>query len=119
MRLVKDAFLRACEESIEAGMESLLSHAHQDCEFRPLAAQQRVLRGPAEMRAYFHEASSGGTAWQVRPQTFREDGDRVIVSGSVRLVRATGGFAESQVRWTYKFRDGRVAAVRTEPRYSG
>jgi hypothetical protein len=31
-------------------------------------------------------------------------------------VRPTGGFAESQISWTYRFRDGRLQEARGGPR---
>ena len=53
----------------------------------------------------------------VRPQTFEEHGDEIVVSGSVRLQRPAGGFAESQIRWIYRFREGLIEDAQWGPRH--
>ena len=53
---------------------------------------------------------------KLRATSFEEDGDRVLVNGSMRVGRPAGGFAESQISWTYRFRDGRLAEVASGPR---
>ena len=50
-----------------------------------------------------------------RPWSFEEDGDSVIVQGSIRLQRRDGSIADAQLRWTYTFRDGRLAAASSGP----
>jgi hypothetical protein len=39
------------------------------------------------------------------------------VHGSLRVVRPTAGFAESQVTWTYRFRDGLLQEAGWGPRH--
>jgi ketosteroid isomerase-like protein len=51
-----------------------------------------------------------------RAATFHEDGDTVTVNGSMRVGRPSGGFSESQISWTYKFREGRLAEASWSPR---
>ena len=36
--------------------------------------------------------------------------------GSARVQRSEGGFAETQVRWTWRFRDGLISEADWEPR---
>jgi ketosteroid isomerase-like protein len=86
-------------------------------EFCPYVGAGKVLRGPDEVRAFYRGQLEAGMAFTVRPSTFEERGDDVVlVNGSLRVVRPSGGFAESQLSWTYRFRDGRLQEVRGGPR---
>ena len=115
MRAVKTAFRAFAEDGVEAGVEYLLGHAHQDCEFRPYSDENRTLRGHDEVRAFVRDAlASGGMT--VRATSFRETGDMVVVNGTLRVMRPTGGLAESQISWTYQFRDGLVQEASGHPR---
>lgn len=116
MRVVKGAFEAQDESGIEAAIEHLLSHAHADVEFRPYVGNGRVLRGPAEVRSFYREQLDTGTSMVLRPTSFEECGDEVIVNGSLRIVRPAGGFAESQLSWTYRFRGGLLETARWGPR---
>jgi ketosteroid isomerase-like protein len=107
------------EDGFEAGLDVLLSDAREDCEFRPYIAFDRVLRGHDEIRSYYGEAIASGTDMKLKPTGFYESGDDVVVHGSIRVARPTGGFSESQISWTYTFRDGRLAAAGWQPRQSG
>ena len=118
MRAIRQAFEAFTQEGVAAGVEALLSCAHDDCVFRPYIAGEKTLHGRDEVRAFFREAVAAGTEMTVRPQTFDDNGDEIVVSGSVRLVRPTGGFAESQIRWIYRFRDGLVAEATWGPRHT-
>ncbi len=117
LQLIKNAFRLFCEEGMEAGVEALLSISHPDCEYRPYSATGQVLHGPEETRAFFFRNGSPSRAIRVRPQRFEEDGDLVIVSGSIRKHEESGGFSETQVRWTYRFRGDLVEQASWEPRY--
>ena len=117
LELIRNAFRLFCDEGMEAGVEALLEISHPDCEYRPFSATGQVLRGPEETRAHFFRDGSPSRAVRVSPQRFEEDGDLVIVSGSIRVHEESGGFSETQVRWTYRFRDGLVEAASWEPRY--
>jgi ketosteroid isomerase-like protein len=114
--VVKDAFEALREGDVEAAVERLLSRAHASFEFRPYLAADRVLRGADEVRAFFREQLAAGTRLSLRPTSFEEDGEQIVVLGSLRVVRPTGGFSESQLRWTYRFRDGLLRDARWGPR---
>jgi ketosteroid isomerase-like protein len=116
MRAIKGAFQAFTEQGPQAGVEALLRAAHEDCLFRPYSAGGQVLSGHAEVRRFFAEAAVSGTQTHVRALGFEEHGDSIVVTGSVRVTRASGGFAESQVRWVYRFRDGLVAEASWGPR---
>ena len=114
--VLKEAFVALEEEGLEAALERLLSRAHEDLEFHSYLAEGRVLRGADEVRAFFREQLAAGTGLTVRPSSFEEDGEQVIVNGSLRVARATGGLSESQLSWTYRFRDGLLQEARWGPR---
>jgi ketosteroid isomerase-like protein len=119
VRVVKEAFDALEEEGFEAALERLLSSAHADVEFHPYVADGRVLRGVDEVREFFRETLAAGTGLTVRPSSFEEDGEDVIVNGSLRVARPTGGLSESQLSWTYRFRDGLLREARWGPRRPG
>jgi ketosteroid isomerase-like protein len=114
--VVKEAFEALETEGFEAALERLLTRAHADLEFHPYLADGRVLRGADEVRAFFRDQLAAGTGLKVRPSSFEADGEEVIVNGSLRVARATGGLSESQLSWTYRFRDGLLLEARWGPR---
>jgi ketosteroid isomerase-like protein len=116
LQVIKAAFTASVDQGFEAGLEALLKVAHHDCEFRPYIAAGDVIRGHDEIRAYYQEAIAAGTDMRMRPTSFEEVGDRIVVNGSMRVGRPSGGFAESQISWTYKFRDGLLAEAGWSPR---
>jgi ketosteroid isomerase-like protein len=116
VRLVKDTFDVLSESGLEAAIEHLLSHSHDDVEFAPYMGAGLVLRGPDEVRAFFRGQVESGTVITARPSSIEERGEDIVVNGSLRVLRPTGGFAESQISWTYRFRDGRVQELRGGPR---
>jgi ketosteroid isomerase-like protein len=97
-------------------LDALLRQAHDDCEFRPYIADDRVLHGHDEIRRYYSEAIAAGTEMRLHPTSFHEHGDQVVVNGSIRVARPSGGFAETQISWTYRFREGLLAAAGWTPR---
>jgi ketosteroid isomerase-like protein len=116
LMVVKNAFDALEAGGVEAALELLLSRAHADIEFRPYLAPERVLRGVDEVRDFFREQFAAGTTLTLRTSSIEEDGEEVVVTGSLRVVRPTGGFSESQLRWTYRFRDGLLRDARWGPR---
>jgi ketosteroid isomerase-like protein len=116
MRVIKEAFRASVDDGFEAGLEALLRHARADCEFRPYIASDRVLRGHDEVRDYYRDALAAGSHMRLHPTAFHEAGDDVVVDGSIRVARASGGFSESQISWTYTFREGLLAAAGWGPR---
>ena len=116
MRVIREAFRASVDDGFEAGLEALLRHARADCEFRPYIASDKVLRGHDEVREYYRDAIKAGSHMRLHPTGFHEAGDEVVVDGSIRVARASGGFSESQISWTYTFRDGLLAAAGWGPR---
>jgi ketosteroid isomerase-like protein len=116
LQVVKETFEVLGEGGLEAAIEHLLKHSHDDVEFAPYMGAGVVLRGPDEVRAFFRGQIEAGTGMTARPTSIEERGDEIVVNGSLRVVRATGGFAESQLSWTYRFRDGLLQEARGGPR---
>jgi ketosteroid isomerase-like protein len=116
VRIVKGAFETLDEGGLEAAVEHLLNHAHADVEFSPYTEAGRVLRGADEVRAFFRGQMEAGTVYMARLSSIEESADAVVANGSLRVLQATGGFAESQISWTYRFRDGRILEARGGPR---
>ena len=116
MRIIKETFAAIEESGLEAGIEILLAHSHDDCVFRPYTGAGRALRSAEEVRTFFREQLAAGAEVLPRPASFEERGDEIVVKGSLRVVRPEGGFSESQLTWTYRFREGRVAEAVWGPR---
>jgi ketosteroid isomerase-like protein len=116
VQMVRDAYAVLGEGGMEAAIEHLLRHSHDDVEFAPYIGGGTVFRGRDEVRAFYREQVEAGTVITARPSSIEEYGDEVVVNGSLRVVRSTGGFAESQISWTYRFRDGLLQEVRGGPR---
>ena len=116
LRLIRDAFDVSVTQGFMAGLEALLEFAREDCEFRPYIASGHIITGHDAIRAFYRSAAAGGTDMRLHPKSFREDGDSVIVYGSMRVGRPSGGFSESQISWTYTFRDGQLAQASWSPR---
>ena len=118
LRGIKEAFRAMAEGGISASVDALLQISHEDCRFRPASAEGKVLEGHDEVRAFFSAAEATGSSISVRPRSFEEHGDEVVVSGSMRVMQPEGSFAERQIRWIYRFRDGLVEEACWSPRHS-
>jgi ketosteroid isomerase-like protein len=116
VRIVKGAFEALDEGGLEAAVEHLLSHAHADVEFSPYVAAGQVLRGADEVRAFYRVQIDSGTVYMARLSSIEESADSVVANGSLRVLQSTGGFAESQISWTYRFRDGLIQTAGGGPR---
>jgi ketosteroid isomerase-like protein len=116
LKTIRAAFDVSVQQGFMAGLEALLENAREDCEFRPYIASGETLHGPEAVRAFYRSAASDGTDMRLRAAAFHEVGDTVIVNGTMRVARPSGGFSESQISWTYKFRDGRLVQASWSPR---
>jgi hypothetical protein len=117
MTIIKEVWDTVAERGIAAGFDRLLLDSHEDVEVQPYAAGDgRVLRGAGEIRAFFRDAERRGLSIRLRPRRFDEVDERVLVAGSIRVVRPDGSFAETMVRWTYAFRGDQLERLFWEPR---
>jgi ketosteroid isomerase-like protein len=115
LRTVKDFWDALESEGLLASMEMMFEHCHEDVEFRPYVGGGRVFHGIAEAREFLRQQQAEGATLHASPWSFEEVGDDVVVSGSIRVQRRDGSIADAQVRWTYTFRDGRVASASSAP----
>jgi ketosteroid isomerase-like protein len=113
---VKEVYRAMQEDGLRLGGEFLADHVCEDVSVRLYTTRDRVLRGRDEVRSFFADAEKAGTSVVLRPREFLDHGDHVTVVGSARVQRSEGGFAETQVRWTWQFRDGLISAANWEPR---
>jgi ketosteroid isomerase-like protein len=113
---VRELYRSMQEDGLRVGGEYLAAHSTDDTVIRLYTTNGRVLHGRDEVRTFFADAEESGTSVTLRAKTFEDQGDRVVVAGSARVQRAAGGFAETQVRWTWDFRDGLIAETNWEPR---
>ena len=104
---------------VEASLDQLLELCHDDVELRPYFGGGRALRGREAARRFFQESREAGTSVEARPRSFAVEGDSVVVTGGIRVTRADGSFAETQVRWVHHFRGDRIDAISWEPRTAG
>jgi ketosteroid isomerase-like protein len=116
LSMVRAAFDVSVQQGFMPGLEALLDHAREDCEFRPYIASGHIISGHDAIRAFYRAAMSAGTEMRLRPTSFHEEGETVVVNGSMRVGRPSGGFSESQISWTYRFRDGQLAEASWSPR---
>ena len=116
LETVKELYRAMQEDGLRQGGEYLAAHVCEDASVRLYTTRERVLHGREEVRGFFADAEGAGTRVMLRPREFLDEGDDVIVIGSARVQRSEGGFAETQVRWTWRFRDGLISEADWEPR---
>jgi ketosteroid isomerase-like protein len=115
MRMVKDFWTILERDGLAASTEALLRCAHDDVELSPYFAGGRVLQGAEEARDFFRERLDDGSTLRASASSFDEEGEAVIVTGSIRVQRADGSLADAQVRWIYRFSDGRLKRATFAP----
>jgi ketosteroid isomerase-like protein len=124
LEAVRRAYELIHRAGVVAGVEELLKVCHEDVEMHAYAAHTAssisggddVLRGHDEVIGFFRRAEEAGFEIALRTKGFESAGDSVLVRGSIRVTRPDGSFAETSVRWTYRFRDGLVEQISWEPR---
>jgi ketosteroid isomerase-like protein len=103
------------QDGHDAGVDAMLAICEEDAEFRFYATEGRLLHGGDELRAFYREQQASGMSVRAAPYHYNEEGDLVTVFGWVRVLREGGSLADAQVRWTYRFRDGKITAVEYGP----
>jgi SnoaL-like protein len=103
------------QDGHDAGVDAMLAISEEDAAFRFYATEGRLLHGADELRAFYREEAASGTSVRAAPYHYSEEGDLITVFGWVRVLREGGSLADAQVRWTYKFRNGKIATVEYGP----
>jgi hypothetical protein len=101
---VKEIFAELDRAGTMAGVETMLRHCHEDVNVRLYFAEGRPLHGIEEVRAFFYERQSSGATVHLSAWGFEEEGDDVVVPGSIRVHREDGSIADAQLRWNFHFR---------------
>jgi hypothetical protein len=108
-----------------AAMQELMTLSHPEVEpysysargvARPGEEPIEVLRGHDEILSFFRDAEKDGVAVHARVKSLEVEDGGVVVIGSARVSRGDGSFAETKLRWIYRFRDGLVYSIHAEPR---
>ena len=103
-----------------AAVEELMTLSHDDVELHsymahsaatPGSDQPRVLHGAEEILAFHRRAKDEGVTMKARAKSFDVEGGTVVVRGTVRVTRRDGSFAETKLRWQYRFRDGMIYEI--------
>ena len=71
--------------------------------------------GPTRCAPSTASASPRAASFHARAWSFEEQGDDVMVTGSIRVQRPDGSIADAQLRWSYTFEDGLVKAASFAP----
>ena len=111
LRLVRRLWATA-DQNPEASRHPFFEIAHEDVEMQLYMAGGRVLRGQRAFVGFL--AGHPDVKVKATAHRFECAGDDVVVHGWVRVQR-DGGFAESQLKWTYTFRDGLVSRLVMSP----
>jgi hypothetical protein len=108
-----------------AATEELMKLSHSDVEVHsyiargaatPGSGDVEVLRGPDEIIAFHRKAHEDGVSVKARAKSFEVEGNSVVVRSTVRVTRRDGSFAETKLRWEYRFRDGLIDEITWQPR---
>jgi ketosteroid isomerase-like protein len=93
------------------GVDAVVHRFAPDFEW-VIDAEQRVVRGHEGLREYFRELEEMGAEVAVLPYDFEEQGDFVLVPGTIRI-QTERSMAEFQVHLVYELRDGLVIRARS------
>jgi hypothetical protein len=115
LQAIKDLWRVYEQDGHDAGVDAMLAICEKNAEFSFYATEGRVLHGADELRTFYREEAASGTSVRAAPYHYGEDGDMVTVFGWVRVLREGGSLADAQVRWTYKFKEGKIRAVEYGP----
>jgi ketosteroid isomerase-like protein len=108
--------MAATEEVIRLSHETVELHSYIARGVAPPGEAEEVIRGREEILAFFGKTMDDGVSIKARARSFEVEGNSVIVRGSARVVRPDGSFAETKLRWTYRFRDGLIDEISWQPR---
>jgi hypothetical protein len=108
--------MAATEEVMRLSHENVELHSYIARGVAPPGEGEEVIRGREEILAFFGKTMDEGVSIKARARSFEVEGNSVIVRGSARVVRPDGSFAETKLRWTYRFHDGLIEEISWQPR---
>jgi ketosteroid isomerase-like protein len=117
--LIERIFVALERSGPVAFLDEMLPHSTEDVEVQPYSAEGASFRGADAVREYANSLIEAGTQIHTRRCQTDVEGDTVVVSGSIRVVRGDGAFAETQVRWLFHFAGDLISGLTWEPRAGG
>ena len=110
-------FRRAVEAFNAWDVEALTNLITDDFEFIPYLAaaiETTSYRGSEGLRRYRDESNAAWKKIEVRLDSLRDLGDRLIAFGELRgLGRGSGVAIQASITWIVEFREGKVSALRS------
>lgn len=101
---------RLFEAQRRGDLETVMQLCHPEVEFAPLAGAGARYRGREGVARFFAESRFGEVEVDTVPHVYRDEGNRVVVVGRVRVWRG-GGLSDSPAVWCLEVEDGLVRKV--------
>jgi ketosteroid isomerase-like protein len=114
-----DAFKRGIEAYNRRDVEALLDELDTEVEWRPslpvmLGGDETVYRGHDGARQLLRDLDEVLAERQLDLPEIREEGDRVVATGSLRIRgKSSGVLTESPFTWVADFKNGRAIRIQT------
>jgi ketosteroid isomerase-like protein len=103
--------------------EAFLERVHPDVEIDVISLQvtgREPYRGHDGYREWVRTMEEAFETWKLRPETFVDGDDRVLVLGAMQLRgRASGVELDQETGWIIDIRDGKMARLRTFSSHAG
>jgi ketosteroid isomerase-like protein len=113
-----DVIRAVFEAFAERDVERVLVHADPEIEFSAVtgdhAGRVEPYRGHDGIRQYFRDVASVWDELRIVPGEFREDGDKVLVTGRVSA-RSPARIVAGSTGWIWRLTDGKVTHARVYP----
>jgi ketosteroid isomerase-like protein len=108
-QLVKRAFDAFTRRDLDAFLETV----SEDVEFTPTGTAWKArggapYRGHEGVRAYFDDAARVWQELEAIPQSFRAEGDNVVVHGRIYARAHDGLLVDAPANWVWKVRAGKI-----------
>jgi ketosteroid isomerase-like protein len=114
-----DAFKRGIEAYNRRDVEALLDELDTEVEWRPslpvmLGGDETVYRGHDGARQLLRDLDEVLAERQLDLPEIREEGDRVVATGSLRIRgKSSGALTEAPFTWVADFKNGRAIRIQT------
>jgi ketosteroid isomerase-like protein len=99
-------------------LERVLAHSSPDVEFSAVtgdhAGRTTPYRGHDGLRQYFRDVAEVWDDLRIVPREFRQDGDRILVTGRVSA-RSPARLVAGSTGWIWQVEDGLVVYARVYP----
>ena len=114
MDVVREVFAAFAERDVDR----VLAHSSPDVEFSAVtgehAGRTDPYRGHDGLRQYFRDLAEVWDELRIVPRDFRQDGDRILVTGRVSA-RSPARIVAGSTGWIWRVSDGLVVYARVYP----